>query len=128
MSSARSKIVLLAACGALALASCTGTGDPGPTPESTIIVPDQPGRGPVDDATIELEFAVYEALEYDPYEKAIRYSPDTNELVVTIWTFGDVLLDDRLEELQERAQHVAGDADVLIRLVDNEGNTQVWTP
>lgn len=126
MSSARSNVVLLAACGALALASCTGTSDPSPTPESTIIVPDEPGRGPVDDETITLEFAVYQALEYDPYEKATRYDPVAHEVVVTIWTYGDVLLDDRLEELHERAQHVAGDADVLIRLVDDDGNIQDW--
>lgn len=125
----KSRLITTAlATAVLAVSACAGSSEPGPTPEHTRIVPDEPGRGDVDDATIELEFAVYQALEYDPYEKATRYYPDAHEVVVTIWTYGDVLPRQRLEELYERAQAAADGAHVRLTLVDNDGNSEDWAP
>lgn len=116
---------------AIALAFVAGCGSPEDTaqpPDYTDIVPSEPGRGPVDDATVEREFAVYEALEDDPYEKAVRYYPEVNELVVTMWTLGEAPSTRQLKELYEQAQAAAGDADVRFTLIDNDGAAEDWTP
>src|SRR5690554_38292 len=103
MFAARTHVAVVAAIAVLLTTGCINPDDRVADPIAEVIVPDEPARGPVDDATAELEFAVYQELEYNPYEKAIRYNPDTDELLVTIWTYGDELLDEHLEELHERA-------------------------
>lgn len=128
MFSALRHVGVVTAVAVLFATGCANPDDRPADPSYEDIVPDEPGRGPIDDATTELEFEVYQELEYNPYEKAIRYDPETDELLVTIWTYGDQLLGEHLEELYERATGAANGAEVYIALVDDEGESEYWTP
>lgn len=123
---ARRRVVVAIASGMLVAAGCTGTPEPSPTTDYTRIVPDEPSRGEVKQEWVERELAVIDALEYIPYEIAVRYYGQANEIVVTMWTYGDVLPQQLVDKWQASADVAAGDADAVMRYLDDDGNDVDW--
>jgi hypothetical protein len=122
-------IGLLAACGVEPEPAPPATGpssDHTTEPEDTDLKDTDPQdtdppltEGPMDLERTRIELRVLDALDEDPHLMGAAYMPEDERVVVTIFVEeGEVLSEDDLRALEEKAEAVTDGIDVVIELSD----------
>ncbi|MDR2254252.1 MAG: hypothetical protein LBD97_10450 [Bifidobacteriaceae bacterium] len=117
--SARTVAVMLVSCVVIGCASACGDAqqvDDGGQ-ETTIIESE-----PTDQADI-LELQILDALD-DEYPKGVAWDVGANLVVVTVFTAGRTLSDDKLTDYAARAGAVAGGSEVVVRVSAEDAPVQ----
>lgn len=115
----------------LLLGACGQVGDVEPpvaTPGGVVETPESDAAATStaqpDGSWTDMELAVLEALSDDPASKEARYEADADRIVVTVHADGESLSDERLRDLQERAEEVTNGTPVVVETTDEDVPTE----